>query len=119
MSKSSLLLQDTGADNPWRRLPWVIPISLSIWGALLCGFGILLEHMAQQPEQMVPIDAQIIELQPSNKHAVIPKLAMSTPDCRDLRSFTLHRLSILIHADMIYQTCTQTLHLVKVLGLHV
>ena len=73
------MLQDTGADNPWRRLPWVLLISLSMWGALLCGFGILLQHMTEQPEQMVPIDAQIIELQPSNRHAVIPKSSMSKP----------------------------------------
>lgn len=73
------MLQDSGADNPWRRLPWVILLSLMIWGTLLCGFGILLENMPEQPEQMVPIDAQIIELQSSDKHAVIPKLAMSKP----------------------------------------
>ena len=79
MSRSSLSLQDTGADNPWSRLPWVILISLMIWGALLFGFGTLLGHMTQQPEQIAPIDAQIIELHPLNKHAVIPKLAMPTP----------------------------------------
>ena len=45
----------------------------------MCGFGIMLEHMTERPAQIVPIDAQIIELQPSNKHAVIPKLTMSTP----------------------------------------
>ena len=57
------------SDNPWRRLPWIVPSTFLIWGALLWGFGLLLEQIAGQPEPPVTLDAQIIELPAPVKHA--------------------------------------------------
>ena len=67
MNKATLRPEDI--DNPWKRLPWILPSTFLIWGALLWGFGLLLGRMAGQPEPPVTIDAQIIELPAPIKHA--------------------------------------------------
>ena len=67
--------QPAYSDNPWRRLPWILPSSFLIWGALLWGFGLVLEQMARQPKPPVVIDAQIIELPAPIK----PVIALKQP----------------------------------------
>ncbi|MBF0459536.1 MAG: hypothetical protein HQK99_16720 [Nitrospirae bacterium] len=52
-------------DNPRKRLPWTILISLIIWGVVMWGFGALLETAL--PQRYLPppvtIHAQLIQLQ--------------------------------------------------------
>jgi len=71
MNKATLRPEDI--DNPWKRLPWILPSTFLIWGALLWGFGLLLGRMAGQPEPPITIDAQIIELPAPIKHAEVFK----------------------------------------------
>ncbi|WP_420264413.1 hypothetical protein [Candidatus Magnetominusculus dajiuhuensis] len=56
-------------DNPWRRLPWTILISLIIWAGMLWGFGLIINTaLPQHPLPMPkPIDAQIIKLYTPDK----------------------------------------------------
>src|ERR1700690_3295566 len=79
MSRSTLLIQNAGPDNPWRRLPWLMLVSVLIWVTLLCGFGMLLDHMAVKPEQLMAIDAQLIEMPMPDTHAAVQKLTQSEP----------------------------------------
>ncbi len=65
--------QPADIDNPWRRLPWVLPSTFLIWGALLWGLGLLLEQIATHAEPPVAIDAQVIELSPPLKPVIAPK----------------------------------------------
>ncbi|MGO9379708.1 MAG: energy transducer TonB [Dissulfurispiraceae bacterium] len=67
------ILWHAGIDSPWRRLLWILPSAFLIWGALLWGFGFLLEQVAGQPEALVTIDAQIIEHPEPIKHAQVLK----------------------------------------------
>jgi protein TonB len=67
------LPQFTDIDNPWRRLPWVLFTALLIWGALLWGFGVLLGQVAEEPQILNPIEAQLIELTPPAKHITVPE----------------------------------------------
>src|SRR5208283_4232720 len=71
MNKATLRPEDI--DNPWKRLPWILPSTFLIWGALLWGFGLLLGRMAGQPEPSLTIDAQIIELPAPIKPAIALK----------------------------------------------
>ena len=73
MNKAILRPEDI--DNPWRRLPWVLPSTFLIWGALLWGFGLLLGRMAGPHEPPITIDAQIIELPAPVK----PPIALKQP----------------------------------------
>ena len=63
----------TGIGNPWRRLPWVLFISLFIWGAFLWGFGLLLQQVTEGPHSVKPLEAQLIELRPPVKHVAVPE----------------------------------------------
>jgi len=65
--------QPADIDSPWRRLPWVLPSTFLIWGALLWGLGLLLGRMAGPPEPPITIDAQIIELPAPVKPAIALK----------------------------------------------
>ncbi|HVN86241.1 MAG TPA: energy transducer TonB [Candidatus Binatia bacterium] len=49
-------------DDPWRRLPWLTPTALVLWGALLIGFTWLLQDTGRSPEPITRLDARLIEL---------------------------------------------------------
>jgi periplasmic protein TonB len=49
-------------DDPWRRLPWVIATSLSVWVLLLYGFLLMLQGTAPPPESVKPIEVSFTEL---------------------------------------------------------
>lgn len=49
-------------DEPWRRLPLVMLVSLVVWGALLLAFGILLEFTPRPSSDLETVDARIIEV---------------------------------------------------------
>jgi periplasmic protein TonB len=49
-------------DEPWKRLPLVMLVSLVVWGALLLAFGILLEFTPRPSSDLETLDARIIEL---------------------------------------------------------
>jgi periplasmic protein TonB len=49
-------------DEPWRRLAWTTPLSITIWAALLLFFSLLLEHTAPPPPELKPVEARIVEL---------------------------------------------------------
>lgn len=51
-------------DNPWRRLPWTLPLSLLIWTAVLWAFALFTEGPRQRLPEPPPIEAQLIELPP-------------------------------------------------------
>ena len=59
MNKAAL--QHENIDNPWRRLPWTLPTALLIWVVALLGFAYFMEKSAHQPEELPPIEAQLIE----------------------------------------------------------
>jgi len=63
-------------DDPWHRLPWVMSVALLIWVGLLWGFGFITGQMTERTESPNTIDAQIIEIQPAEKHVAIPKQAV-------------------------------------------
>jgi len=67
------LLYRTDMDNPWRRLPWVLFIALLLWGGFLWGFGLLLRQVAEEPLAVKPLEAQLIELTPPDKHITVPE----------------------------------------------
>ncbi len=49
-------------DDPWRRLPWLVPAALLTWALLLIGFAKVLEQTAPPPAELKPIEARIIEV---------------------------------------------------------
>lgn len=49
-------------DEPWKRLPLVMLVSLVVWGALLLAFGFLLELTPRPSSDLETLDARIIEL---------------------------------------------------------
>jgi len=73
MSSGLSLSQFAAIDNPWRRLPWVLFSAVLIWGALLWGFGLLLGQMAEEPQTLKPIDAELIEVPLPAKGIMVPK----------------------------------------------
>jgi periplasmic protein TonB len=52
-------------DDPRRRLPWVVPLAVALWVAVLLGFSRLLERTAPPPPELSPVQARIIELPPA------------------------------------------------------
>ena len=66
-------------DNTWRRLPWVLVPALFMWGTMLWGFGLMLRQMAEQPELLGPIDAQIIESPEPVRRVALPKQPTPKP----------------------------------------
>ena len=79
MSRGVSLFQFAAIDNPWRRLPWVLFSAVLIWGALLWGFGLLLGQMAEEPNTLKPIDAELIEVPLPAKGIMIPKAPRLNP----------------------------------------
>jgi periplasmic protein TonB len=51
-------------DQPWRRLPWVVLVAVSIWIALLAAFAFVLQRTEPEPSELKPLEARIIELPP-------------------------------------------------------
>jgi periplasmic protein TonB len=49
-------------DQPWRRLPMVVGVSLVIWLGLLAAFGLVLELARLSPPAPQPIEAHLIDL---------------------------------------------------------
>jgi protein TonB len=82
MNHSVDLVVDQVIDEPWRRLPWIAPLSVLLWIALLCGFSKFLER-SPAPSALQPVRAQFFEvsvggLQNDNAHPVVA----STPPPR-------------------------------------
>jgi len=50
-----------GLDSPWHRLPWTLPTALLIWAVALWGLAYFMANPTNQPAEMPPIDAQLIE----------------------------------------------------------
>src|SRR5262245_6775532 len=51
-------------DDPWRRVPWVTPVAVTVWIALLAAFAFMLQRTRPQPSELKPLEARIIELPP-------------------------------------------------------
>jgi hypothetical protein len=49
-------------DDPWRRLPWLAPVSLVIALLSLMGFLRLLAQAPDRPRSPPPVDVGLIEL---------------------------------------------------------
>lgn len=52
-------------DNPWERLPFILPLALLVWLLGLWGLGLYLERPVQPPLDTKPIEAQLLEIPPS------------------------------------------------------
>ena len=57
-------------DNPWRRLPWSVPLALAISIAILWELGRILERPPIIRPAPVSIDAELIELPPPAEQKV-------------------------------------------------
>jgi len=79
MNRNHSLLQFEAIDNPWRRFPFVLIVSLILWGLMMWGVGLLLGHNAEQSLPLNPIDAQLVEIPAPIKHAAIPKPSIPKP----------------------------------------
>ncbi|MFI5253824.1 MAG: energy transducer TonB [Bacteroidota bacterium] len=70
-------------DNPWERLPFILPLALLIWILGLWGLGLYLERPAQLPLDSKPIEAQLLEIPPSatiqTPPTAHPKLRQKSP----------------------------------------
>jgi protein TonB len=64
-------------DDPWRRLPWLAPVSLVIALLSLMGFLRLLAQAPDRPRSPAPIDVGLVELPASL--AVPPPGTTATP----------------------------------------
>jgi protein TonB len=51
-------------DNPWRRLPWSLPLALAICAGVLWEFGRILERRPVHETAPVAIEAELVELPP-------------------------------------------------------
>jgi protein TonB len=49
-------------DDPWRRLPWVTPVAVTVWIGLLAAFAFMLQRTGPQPSEIKPLEARIVEL---------------------------------------------------------
>lgn len=58
-------------DLPWRRLPWILPLSIALWVLALWAFGRFIASPAPPPEPP-PLDTRIIELPPDPPPAPAP-----------------------------------------------
>lgn len=63
-------------DNPWERLPLILPLALLMWITGLWGIGLYLEKPQKLHLDNRPIDAQLLEIPPS---AVIPTAQPKPP----------------------------------------
>ena len=51
-------------DEPWKRLAWVVPLSVLVWAMALFGFSLLLKQTAAPQPELKPLEARIVELPP-------------------------------------------------------
>jgi protein TonB len=51
-------------DNPWRRLPWSLPLALAICAGILWEFGHILERAPVHQTVPASIEAELVELPP-------------------------------------------------------
>ncbi len=51
-------------DDPWQRLPWIIPLALFLWASTLVGFSFLMKEAPARQIEFKPIEARIVELPP-------------------------------------------------------
>jgi protein TonB len=51
-------------DNPWRRLPWSLPLALAICAGVLWEFGRILERAPVHQTVPASIEAELVELPP-------------------------------------------------------
>jgi len=65
-------------DEPWRRLPWLAPLSILLWMVFLCGFSLLLRRSAPPPE-LKPISAQFVEVPVGSLHESTAPSAPAQP----------------------------------------
>ncbi len=49
-------------DEPWRRLPWLIPVAIVAWAALLFAFSLVLEQTPPPAAPENAVEARIIEI---------------------------------------------------------
>ncbi|MGH7778618.1 MAG: hypothetical protein ACREQR_02160 [Candidatus Binataceae bacterium] len=49
-------------DDPWRRLPWLIPAAVIAWAILLFAFSSLLEQTPQPISPQNAVEARIVEI---------------------------------------------------------
>jgi len=49
-------------DEPARRLLFVIPAAIAIWAVLLCVFSLILTRTAAQHEELMPIEARLVDI---------------------------------------------------------
>ena len=61
MSRGFPLSHTADIDNPWHRLPWTLPTALLIWTVALVGLAYFMAKPTQQPVELPPIDAQLLE----------------------------------------------------------
>lgn len=64
-------------DNPWRRLPWSLPLALMICGAVLWELGRILERPPTHQTVPAAIEAELIDLPPP---PVEEKIARPKPE---------------------------------------
>ena len=62
-------------DNPWRRVPWSLPLALVICTGILWEFGRILERAPVHQTVPASIEAELVELPPPPvvEHVVKPK----------------------------------------------
>nr|ADI87771.1 hypothetical protein LW5_0130 [uncultured Nitrospirae bacterium MY4-5C] len=68
-------------DNPWRRLPWTVLLSLIIWTVLTWGFGFLINTNMPRRSLPTPIsmDLQLVELKPPDTVPPLPRVQTNPP----------------------------------------
>lgn len=49
-------------DDPWRRLVWLTPSAVLLWGALLIAFAFLLQGTPQRLESIERLEARLIDV---------------------------------------------------------
>ncbi|HEX9489818.1 MAG TPA: energy transducer TonB [Stellaceae bacterium] len=67
----------TYRDDPWQRLPWLVPAALALSLLSVTGFLALLAGPAYVPSAPAPVEMQVIELPPSP--VVMPPLPEAEP----------------------------------------
>lgn len=50
-----------GIDSPWNRLLWTLPTALLICSVVLWGLAYFMERPTNEPTELLPIDAQLID----------------------------------------------------------
>lgn len=66
-------------DDPWRRLSWIIPVSVLLWGGLLMAFATLLERIPPTPPPLPPAEVRFLELPPAPAPAGAPAAPAHRP----------------------------------------